>query len=806
MVDPTVSPIPELLAPAGGPEALRAAVANGADAVYLGLPELNARRGAVNFTLETLAPAVRHAHLHGVRVYLTANVLVLPDEAGPALDMVARAWEAGIDAVIVQDLGLISLLRAELPDVRIHASTQVDTHNAAGIVALQSLGVSRVTLARELSVDEIAGLVRTSGVELESFVHGSLCYCHSGQCQFSSMIGGRSANRGTCAQPCRLPYDLLGADGSAYDVPGKYILSPKDLAGVTLLPALVRSGVAALKIEGRMKSPEYVATVVRVYRAALDRAAADPGGYQVSAAEWDLLSEAFSRGFSEAYLSDVRDDSMMSYQRPNNRGVPVGRVVSTGSGVATVALDRAVESADRLEFWTAAGRFTQAAGPLRLDGTSLSAAPVGVRVELIVEGATRAGDRVFRVANAALLEAARRTFTGEDRAATPAVFAVRLLHGEPASVTVEAAGLTATAEGPVVEAARTRAVSAEEVVEHVGRLGGSGYAASEWRLELGSDVGIGFSVLHALRREALAGLDAQRLAPWEGRQAPRGLHADPPSVPGRATSVIPELVVAASDVDVAVAALRAGANRALLAVTSLDTTGTLRAGVEPLLPRIAHPLDVEPLLRLAEGRAATSGNLGLLAALGADQVSREAGLSADWGLGAVNGWTAEALATLGASLIWASPELSGRQLARLVRESPVAIGATVQGRVELMIAEHCVLQASGACSHDCARCLRRTRANTLRDRKGYGFPVTTDARGFAHIYNSVPLDLSRALLEVLDAGVSAVRIELHTETPASATRIVSAYRRLLADAAAGRAASDPLEDPSTSGHFFRGLT
>jgi putative protease len=780
-------------------------VANGADAVYLGLSELNARRGAVNFTFETLADAIRHAHLRGVRVYLTANVLVLPEEADRALEMVALAWQAGVDAVIVQDLGLIRLLRAELPDVRIHASTQVDAHNAESIEALRSLGVSRVTLSRELSVAEISGLVRASEVELESFVHGSLCYCHSGQCQFSSMIGGRSANRGTCAQPCRLPYELLGADGRAYDAPGRYLLSPKDLAGVTLLPALVQAGVAALKIEGRMKSPEYVATVVRVYRAALDRAVADAEGYRVTDAEWDLLSEAFSRGFSEAYLADVRDDALMSYQRPNNRGVPVGRVVSTSPGAAMVSLDRAVESADTLEFWTATGRFTQPAGPLRVDGVAASAAPAGARAELAVEGATRTGDRVFRVANAALLAAARRTFTGDERVATTAVFTVRLLRAEPASVTVEAAGLAATAEGPLVEAARTRAVTAEEVVEHVGRLGGSGYAADGWRLDLGADVGVGFSTLHALRREALERLDALRLAPWSGRQVPAGLHAAVPSKRGRPAPVTPELWVAASDPAVAAAARRAGASRVLLAVTPLDTASALPEGVEPLLPRVAHPLDVEPLLRIAKGRAATSGNLGLLAALGQDPVSREAGLSADWGLGTVNGWTAEALAGLGASLVWASPELSGRQLARLVRESPVAIGVTVHGRIELMVAEHCVLQVGGACSHDCARCGRRLESHALRDRKGYVFPVTTDARGLAHIYNSVPLDLSRALVEVVEAGVSAVRIDLHTETPASATRIVTAYRRLLAAVAAGRSASDPVESPSTSGHFFRGL-
>ena len=222
----------ELLAPAGGPDALRAAVRNGADAVYLGTTELNARRSAENFRLDTLREACDYAHLRGAKVYLTANVVVLQDEMKPALEMVARAWEAGVDAVIVQDLGLMACIQRSLPEVRIHASTQIDAHNSATVAVLQGLGVSRITLARELSVPEIQDLASSSGVELESFVHGSLCFSHSGQCLMSSLIGGRSANRGQCAQPCRLPYDLAGPGGVIAEVPGRYLLSPKDLCGI----------------------------------------------------------------------------------------------------------------------------------------------------------------------------------------------------------------------------------------------------------------------------------------------------------------------------------------------------------------------------------------------------------------------------------------------------------------------------------------------------------------------------------------------------------------------------------------------
>jgi putative protease len=259
-------PGPELLAPAGGRDAFYAALVNGADAVYLGLSDLNARRNAENFTLESLAEATRAAHLSGVRVYLAANTLILPDEMTGALGLVADAWEAGVDAVIVQDLGLMSLLAKQMPEVRIHASTQVNAHDSAMLDVLQGLGCERVTLAREVAMPDIARFcARPAGPEIEVFVHGAICFCYSGQCLMSSMIGGRSANRGVCAQPCRMPYKLVNGDDEVADVPGDYLLSPKDLSGIEMLPALVTAGVSSLKIEGRMKSPEYVALVTGAY-------------------------------------------------------------------------------------------------------------------------------------------------------------------------------------------------------------------------------------------------------------------------------------------------------------------------------------------------------------------------------------------------------------------------------------------------------------------------------------------------------------------------------------------------------------
>ncbi len=803
MTEPVPPRAVELLAPAGSEAALIAAVNNGADAVYVGLRELNARRGADNLDLEGLERACRFAHLRGVRVYLTANILIMPEELPGALAMVDAGWAAGVDAVIVQDLGLMRSVRQALPEVRMHASTQINAHAPDTVDVFASLGVSRVTLAREVPLAGIAAIVDASPVEIESFVHGALCYCYSGQCLMSSAIGGRSANRGLCAQPCRLPYTLVG-DGGEAEVPGRHLLSPKDLAGIAHLPALIASGVAALKIEGRMKAPEYVAVVTHVYRAALDRALAAPDTFAVTDAEWALLGEAFSRGFTDDYLVGESGNELMSYQRPNNRGVLVGRVTAAGDAWAELALERALDAEDTIEIWTGRGRTGQRVGELTVDEHARSSAPAGSRVRLTLAERVAEGDRVFRVAHATILSAARRTFEGSgisEVRATPVVLGVELHIGQPLRVTATAGGASASAEGPVVEPARTKAVTIDEVVDQVGRLGGSGYEAERWDVDLDHGVGIGFSALHHARRDALTALDAARLRPWADRAARNPALPQPPA-PARSAARV-EVVVSVPNLELARAALEAGAASALLRVTAADDVEALPDRVEALLPRIATGDEAAKLLGWARaGGHVTAGTLGALR----DAASLGATVAADWTLNTTNAWSAATLDDLGARMVWASPELSGRRLRALAEASPVPVGVLVFGRLELMVAEHCVLRAIGPCDRRCDRCARRAGRWVLRDQKGYEFPVATDRSGRAHIANSVTLDLTRALDEVLAAGVSAVRIEITDEPASEVARVVRAIVSAVESVAAGVAPpAESVVSPATSGHFFRGV-
>lgn len=320
----------ELLAPAGDAEAMRAAIANGANAVYFGLQEFNARRRAANFTLENLPQTIDELHRHNVQAYVAFNTLIFTDELERAARHLEGIAEAGADAVIVQDLGVLRLVREMCPRLPVHASTQMTQTNAAGIRLLSELGISRIILARELSLQEIAAIARAVDVELETFVHGALCISYSGQCLASESLFGRSANRGLCAQPCRLPYQLV-VDGKVRRMPdGPYLLSPKDLATYDRIPELIAAGVKGFKIEGRLKSAAYVAAATGLYRAAID-AAARGEPFCISSQQRDALELSFSRGFTPGFLDGNRHQSLVGRAMPKSYGIRVGTVVGITS-------------------------------------------------------------------------------------------------------------------------------------------------------------------------------------------------------------------------------------------------------------------------------------------------------------------------------------------------------------------------------------------------------------------------------------------------------------------------------------------
>lgn len=814
----------ELLAPAGNMECLHAAVKAGTDAVYLGAGHFNARRGADNFSLENLAEACDYAHLRGVKIYLTLNTVVLPSELPDALELARQAYRCGVDAFIVQDIGISIELSRIMPDVEVHVSTQMNIHDEDGLRAAAALGATRVTLARELSLAEIARLHELAeelGVELESFAHGALCVCYSGQCFMSSLVGGRSANRGRCAQACRLPYELHNrALRKTLDAPGEHLLSPKDLCTANLIPELLHAGVASLKIEGRMKSPEYVQAVVGVYRAVIDRVeaaidrdgidsvvASDAPELRASEEEMNVLSEAFSRGFTTAYLKGKRGNEIMSYGRPNNRGVFVGRVAKVREGLVFIDPETELHVGDLIEFWTNRGHFVHTIGEFKTDRAGRVFFPVG--------RAVGKGDRVFRVRNA---EAA---FVDDDKLPSVAVCArAELRIGQPAllTFTVAAGDASVTVEGPEVEAARTKAITEEEVREHIDRMGTTPFYLSSLEIDLDEGVGMGFSMLHKLRARAAEELQETILAHYHARKLER--------TPSRAFAPVVrkgwcKVAALATNPACARAAKRAGADliyvpaanyrrgEAVIAGQLSDTAE--QAGYPkqciPVLPTVSQMFNegkrngFDIWKRVKADKPVMVENLGQLLH------ATEMGAAPEVGphIPVTNKLDLQAMADLGAQRVWLSPELSLVQIEELGDMAPMPLGLTIMGQTELMVTEHCLLMSQGPCNQKCTECARRKSPHYLKDRKGYEMPVITDCTGRSHLYNAVQMDVAHLMPEIIGAGVSTVLVDTTLmnvkETTEKVARAVRA--RDIAQKDGNKVAK---AEGATSGHLFRGVS
>ena len=804
----------ELLAPAGTMECLHAAVRAGADAVYLGLDEFNARRNAGNFTLESFAQACEYAHLRGVRLYVTMNVEILPSELDRALYLARRAFEVGADALIVQDIGLAAELHRSLPHIPWHASTQMNIHSAAGVEVAARLGASRVTLARELAIDEIAELSEIAaafGMDIEVFAHGALCICYSGQCLMSSMIGGRSANRGLCAQACRLPYELrISGDDEALPAEGEHLLSPRDLCTIDVLERLAQAGVASLKIEGRMKSADYVHEVVSVYREVLD------AGGVATEEHRARLAEAFSRGFTTAYLENQRGNGIMSYGRPNNRGVFVGRVSHTGEGFADVAAETPLNAGDLLEFWTNRGHFAATVPDSGNHGAGNVRIPVDQRVSN--------GDRVFRVRNA------KTAFVDDEFAPRIGVEGhVRLHLGKRAQVRFTARGpqgryFEGEARGVLVEPARTRAVSEQDVRSHVDRLGNTPFELRALEVDLQDGVGLGFSEIHHLRAEALDALKADMLSDYAGRSAgkvaARARDAAPTAKSGRSCQVVAWV----TNPTCARAARKAGAEALYVPVLNFrrgqaQLAGVRQDGLEQAgypkqcvmaLPTIDHdpglstregglPFDIWDYVR--EGRTVFADSMASCIRALSCGASVEVGPHVP----VTNAAALAELADMGVSRVWLSPELTLGQIDDLARASLLPLGLTVIGSQELIITEHCLLMSQGPCNGRCETCPRRSVAHRLVDRKGFEFPVVTDMLGRSHLYNGVQLDIAQNIVDLVDIGVDAVMVDTTLMDKKNASDAVGRALRACELAISEHRATGK-RSGTTTGHLFRGVS
>lgn len=824
----------ELLAPAGSEDSLKAAVESGADAIYLAGNFFGARAYANNFDEDGLAKAIRFAHLRGVRIHVTVNTVVNDSEI-PALRKYLRfLYEAGTDAILVQDLGVARLARETVPSLPLHASTQMTVHSLAGVLALQELGFERVVLSRELSLDEIRYICANCQVEIEVFMHGALCVCYSGQCLMSSMIGGRSGNRGRCAQPCRLPYTLV--DETGQDVlegaAGKYLLSPRDLNTIDLIPQLIDAGVSSLKIEGRMKRPEYVAAVVQTYRQAIDTCYKGTN-YQVTQEERDTLAQIFNRDFTTAYLTGRPGKHMMSDRRPNNRGLLIGRVsvYDRDHRLVTIKLNGQLANGDQVDFWVkVGGRVTASVQDMTDEkGRPLQSGEAGDLVRFCVPMTVHEHDRVFKVYDGALMERTRKTFRSADPIRRiPVNAVVRAAIGKPLMLRLtDKEGHTGEALTHFIgEPARNRPLTEAIVRGQIERLGTSVYSLNTLTCSIEGSVMIPMSELNDVRRRAVEDLDEHRLAVYSrSEQKLPKIHTNMQPLPKKAS----RLMVSVETIEQMRAAIETGADGILFGgdsyhhqpITPNDyqkAWGIARETgirIDFNLPRIirdSHQKAIENLLVSCrenfEPDAIHVHNIGALSLV--KNLTRLP-IHADYSLIAYNLQTLEFLRDYGAAEATLSPELNIGQIRSLAANSPLPLTCIVHGKLELMVSEYCVIgsflggEGQNTCTHPCTK-----KSYALKDRKDALFPLVTDQFCHMHILNSKTLSMMPHVIEFESWGIHSLRIEAKAMNPDQIRRIVRAYQT---------AASFPVEPDEaqknwiqaqegpevTRGHYFRGV-
>ena len=699
----------ENLAPAGNWDALGSAVAAGADAVYLGYAAYSARAGAGNFDEQQLRDAVRFAHLHHVRVHVTVNTLIKDGEMAGVVDVLRLLSEIRVDAVLVQDLGVLRMARRCFPDLPIHASTQMAIHNATGVRFCRNQGMTRAVLARECSAAEIA-LAAKEGIEIEVFGHGAQCVAVSGECLFSSVVGGRSGNRGRCAQPCRLLYTYRGKTAAW--------LSPRDVCMRDDLPELNKAGVASIKLEGRLKRPEYVATIANSYRNAID--AMNNGHFRkADEAEMTGLRQIFSRGgFMRGYAMGAEDAGVIDPARVSHGGVKIGRVEFAAGNMARVRLERSLDDGDGLQIRTAQGD-----AELIYAGHDTEAGQIAV-VRLRPDIRTKAGDEVYRLTSEKQLQWARSLAIP----AIPADMALIAYPGKPLALTMTDGESSVTVTGDTVAPAQSRAMSEEDARRSLGKLSDTPFSLRALTVQTAGAF-VPVSVLNQLRREACQQLAEARIAAFTrkaGREEPADdlIYPDTPDAPSMAivrTREQADAMQGAADLlvwypeDFRADALESGLR-------------DMPDGVWLQLPTVCEEKTLDALDAFVQRNAGKLGGI-VLGSVGQLGRTWNVPMGAGSGIPVMNRRAAQFLLEQGCRFVTASSELSGAELRTLMQNHPPVV-VPAYGREQLMLLHHCptrtylgLTKGHAACRMCDQHSPDALAGQTLTDRRGTVYPL-----------------------------------------------------------------------------------
>ncbi|SUB74469.1 U32 family peptidase [Peptoniphilus indolicus] len=731
----------ELLAPAGGMESLISAVKAGADAIYLGTDKFSARAKAFNFNRVEIKAAVEYAHLRGVKIYVTANILLLDSEIDEAFKLVEYLNEIGVDGIIVQDMGFgITVAKSNLP-IEVHASTQMAINNLYGAKTIENFGFERVVLARETCLEDMSLVSKNTNLDVEGFVHGALCVSFSGECLMSSMIGGRSGNRGDCAQACRKSYKIIGLDGREFE--SKYYISPKDLNSLNTLDTLVENGIFSLKIEGRMKNPEYVYQVVSSYRKAIDNT--------LTKIDKDNVEQIFSRGFTSGLAFGEFGKDFITIEKPSNRGREIGKVLNVGRDFAEIELFDSISCGDGIEIFDKNKSFG-----FRAEKDY----PKGVNRWSLLKN-LNATAKIYRNYSEDLDRAIKENLNRDIKYRDISI-EVKFKIGQKPNIKLRTDDFTVEYESEyIVEQAQKKGVSRDKIAENISKLGGTVYNLIDLNLEMDENIFIPISEINNLRRAALEILDEKYLHDRNVEKISYSLYKPKKKFEKNLSVEIysVEDLKKIKDFDGLKVCIPIDRfNREIEEVAIKENVK-----LSGVFQKFQSTRELEESLKILKSTEVFGevylnnlSQISLLKDLSIDKV-------ADIGLNVFNKVTISNLLEMGFTRICLSPELNKEQIRGIAKDYGEYTEVVSHGLLPVMTMVHCPMSVNLGCSIDsnCKAC-KYSKGFYLEDARGEKFLVERNSN-ISEIFNSHPIMLSDKIKTYMDYGIRSFKLNLRED-------------------------------------------
>lgn len=781
----------ELLAPVGDWNCLKAAVQNGADAVYFGVEQFNARMYAANFNVEDMKQVIDYCKLRNVKTNLTLNTLLENCEFDNAVDLAKEAYKAGVDAIIVQDLGLAKYLIDNIPGLPIHASTQMTVHNLQGVLKLEKLGFDRVVLSRELSCEEIEYICKNCKVEIETFIHGALCICYSGQCLFSSVVGGRSGNRGKCAGPCRLPYELISENAETHErksIDKGYLLSTKDLCGIAYLPRLIQAGVKCFKIEGRMKSPEYVATVTRIYRKYIDMVL-NNDDFIIDEKDINDLMQVFNRGgFSDGHLDSKHNRNLIFPEKPSNMGIYLGTIkkYNSNKGHITLQLEEDLELGDSISVSNEASKYLVSELMIK----NVNQKKVSANTEVTIgrmKGNIKVGDKVYRISSKALSDFAKASYDNCENKKIPLNCTVTIKKNTPISMEISTNKNTCYNElyssiyvkeisnMIPIDALKTP-ISVERVVKQISKTTNTPFSFENITVLLDDGLYVpSISTLNELRRTALEKVEQEILS-----RAKRTLldlsRKSKESITYTPNVKNPEISVLFRQLDLDFDYTKLDKEKITNIYVSLELFISKKYSkvisyfsdnynLYIYVPSIIKTnyknialSTIEQAVMIYNIKGFIVSNIGDFELL--KKYSKDYEFIGNYTLNVFNNNTMEEYRKLGLSRITLSRELNQELIKEMLANANINTEMIVYGNLPLMASSYCFLGETNKCYPDCGTNCKKNNKYYLKDRLGFNFRVVPNSiETVILICNSKTLSVSTK-----DLPVNFVRLDILDES------------------------------------------